>query len=92
MLGLMQNRPLLISSLVDYAATWHSEREIVSRDPDGIMHRSNYALVAARAKRLANALRSLGVKFGNPVATLIFSCSLQRVFKTITEGTERATF
>ena len=34
MLGLMQNRPLLISDLVDYVATWHAETEIVSRDPD----------------------------------------------------------
>jgi hypothetical protein len=29
MLGLMQNRPLLISGLVDYAASCHGEREIV---------------------------------------------------------------
>jgi len=41
MLGLMQNRPLLISDLVDYVATWHAETEIVSRDPKGVMHRSN---------------------------------------------------
>jgi hypothetical protein len=49
MLGLMQNRPLLISNLVDYVATWHAETEIVSRDPLGVMHRSNYGQVAARA-------------------------------------------
>ena len=49
MLGLMQNRPLLISNLVDYVATWHAETEIVSRDPHGVMHRSNYGQVAARA-------------------------------------------
>jgi fatty-acyl-CoA synthase len=46
MLGLMQNRPLLISNLVDYVATWHAETEIVSRDPAGVMHRSNYGQVA----------------------------------------------
>ena len=57
MLGLMQNRPLLISSLVDYAAKLHGGREIVSRDPDGAIHRSNYAEVATRAKRVANAPR-----------------------------------
>ena len=64
MLGLMQQRPLLISTLVDYAASWHGGREIVSRDADGAIHRSNYAEVAMRAKRLANALDALGPRPG----------------------------
>ncbi len=73
MLGLMQNRPLLISNIVDYVATWHAETEIVSRDPKGVMHRSNYREVALRAKRLANALATLGVAPGDRVATLAWN-------------------
>ena len=73
MLGLMQNRPLLISSLVDYASTWHGGREIVSRDPEGAIHRSNYAEIAARAKRVANALGALGLGRGDRVATLAWN-------------------
>ena len=73
MLGLMQNRPLLISGLVDYASTWHGSREIVSRDPEGAIHRSTYAEVAARAKRLANALDALGASRGDRVATLAWN-------------------
>src|SRR5580658_3421059 len=73
MLGLMQNRPLLISSLVDYASTWHGGREIVSRDPEGVIHRSNYAEIAARAKRVANALGALGLGSGDRVATLAWN-------------------
>ena len=73
MLGLMQQRPLLISSLIDYAATWHGGREIVSRDPEGAFHRSTYAEVAARAKRLANALDALGAKPGDRIATLAWN-------------------
>ena len=73
MLGLMQQRPLLIYSLVDYAATYHGEREIVSRDPEGAIHRSNYANIAARAKRLANALNALGVGPGERIATLAWN-------------------
>ena len=73
MLGLMQSRPLLISGLIDYASTWHGRREIVSRDPEGAIHRSNYAEVAARAKRLANALDALGVERGRRVATLAWN-------------------
>jgi 3-(methylthio)propionyl---CoA ligase len=72
-LGLMQNRPLLISTLVDHAAMQHAGREIVSRDPDGVMHRSTYAVVAERARRLARALETLGVAFGQPVATLAWN-------------------
>jgi acyl-CoA synthetase (AMP-forming)/AMP-acid ligase II len=72
-LGLMQQRPLLVSSLVDYASTWHGDREIVSRDADGAFHRSNFAEVAARAKRVANALGALGVGRGDRVATLAWN-------------------
>ena len=73
MLGLMQQRPLLISSLIDYAATWHGDRQIVSRDPEGRFHRSDYSRVAARAKRVANALDALGVGHGDRVATLAWN-------------------
>ena len=73
MLGLMQQRPLLISSLVDYAASWHGGQEIVSRDPQGAIHRTNYAEVAVRAKRIANALETLGARPGDRVATLAWN-------------------
>ena len=73
MFGLMQQRPLLISSLIDYAATWHGDRQIVSRDPEGRFHRSDYSQVAARAKRVAGALDALGVGHGDRVATLAWN-------------------
>jgi acyl-CoA synthetase (AMP-forming)/AMP-acid ligase II len=73
MFGLMQQRPLLISSLVDYAATMHAGREIVSRDPEGAIHRSNYGEVERRAKRLANAIEALGVRPGERLATLAWN-------------------
>ena len=70
MLGMMQSRPLLISSLLDYAASWHGQREIVSRDVEGSLHRTNWSGIADRAKRVASALNSLGVTSGERVATL----------------------
>jgi len=73
MFGLMQNRPLLISNLVDYASNWHGGREIVSRDADGAVRCSTYAEVAARAKRVANALDALGAKSGDRIATLAWN-------------------
>ncbi|MBS0561077.1 MAG: long-chain fatty acid--CoA ligase [Proteobacteria bacterium] len=73
MLGLMQQRPLLISSLLDYAATWHCRREIVSRGADGAIHRSTYAEIATRSRRVANMLETLGIAPGGRVATLAWN-------------------
>jgi len=73
MLGLMQDRPLLISSLIDFAATYHADVEIVSRSVEGPIHRYTYADANTRAKQLAQALQRLGVKLGDRVATLAWN-------------------
>jgi fatty-acyl-CoA synthase len=39
----MQDEPLLISSLIEYAAVNHPDREIISKLPDGSVHRYGYA-------------------------------------------------
>lgn len=70
MLGLMQDTPLLISGLLDYAERHHPNAEIVSREDDGSEHRYGYAQAARRARRLAAALRAAGVQPGDRVATL----------------------
>ena len=46
MLGLMQQRPLLISSLLDYAERYHAGTEIVSRSVEGPIHRSTWGRIA----------------------------------------------
>src|SRR6185312_9882172 len=73
MLGLMQQRPLLLSSLIEYAERYHGETEIVSRLLDGAIHRSNYQQIGGRARRLAGALQRLGVGYGDRVATLAWN-------------------
>lgn len=70
MLGLMQDTPLLISSLLDYAEQYHPRTEIVSRECDGSEHRYGYAEASIRARRLASALVHAGVKYGDRIATL----------------------
>ena len=70
MLGLMQETPLLISSLIEYAARYHSETQIITRTLEGPIHTSTWATVHERAKRLAQALLKLGVQRGDRIATL----------------------
>ncbi|MFO1189973.1 MAG: 3-(methylthio)propionyl-CoA ligase [Alphaproteobacteria bacterium] len=73
MLGLMQQTPLLISSLIDYAAQYHGDTEIVSRSIEGPVTRSTWREVESRAKKLAKALIALGVKPGDRVATMAWN-------------------
>ena len=73
MLGLMQDRPLLISSLIDHAATFHARTEIVSRLPEGTVRRSSWGEIHQRAKQVANALKQLGVQPGDRVGTLAWN-------------------
>ncbi|HEY0647393.1 long-chain-fatty-acid--CoA ligase [Phenylobacterium sp.] len=73
MLGLMQNWPLTVDRILDHAKAWHGDREIVSRSVEGPIVRSTYTEVHARAKRLSNALKGLGIGTGDRVATLAWN-------------------
>ena len=71
--GLMQNHPLLISSMIDFAERHHGEGEIVSRRVEGDIHRSNYKTLAVRSRQVAHALDGLGLEFSSRVATLAWN-------------------
>ena len=73
MLGLMQDQPLLISSLIEFAARHHGDAEIVSRRVEGDLHRTTYRQAAARSRQVANALDRLGLGFSDRVATLAWN-------------------
>jgi fatty-acyl-CoA synthase len=73
MLGLMMHRPLLISSLLTHAERNHSDQEVVSRRVEGDIHRYRIRDLAARARRLANALAHHGIKSGDRVGTLAWN-------------------
>ncbi|MBM3503357.1 MAG: long-chain-fatty-acid--CoA ligase [Alphaproteobacteria bacterium] len=73
MRGQMMDRPLMISSLIEYAALYHGDQEIVTRTIEGPIHRYGYRDALARSKRLANALQRLGVGRGDRVATLAWN-------------------
>ena len=56
MKGLMQNQPLLLSSLLQHADRFHGSTEIVSRTVEGPIHRTNYRNIRARALKVAQRL------------------------------------
>jgi fatty-acyl-CoA synthase len=73
MLGQMQDWPLLVHKIIDHAAQYHGEREIVSRSVEGPIHRTTYSEIARRARKVAEALDRLGIKEGDRVATLAWN-------------------
>ncbi len=73
MLGLQMDMPLLISDLIAYAARYHGGTAIAARDVDGSIHRTTYAELEARSKRLASALETLGIGLGDRVASLAWN-------------------
>ncbi|GIX16393.1 MAG: hypothetical protein KatS3mg119_0579 [Rhodothalassiaceae bacterium] len=73
MKGLMQDWPLLISRIITHAARFHPRSEIVTWSVEGPVHRTNYAELEERSRRLAAALAELGVGEGDRVATLAWN-------------------
>jgi fatty-acyl-CoA synthase len=73
MKGLMQNQPLLLSSLLKHADRFHPDTEIVSRTVEGPIHRYGYGDAARRTRKLADALRRQGIAAGDRVATLAWN-------------------
>jgi acyl-CoA synthetase (AMP-forming)/AMP-acid ligase II len=73
MIGLMQDWPLLIHRIIDYARAQHPNRAVISRSVEGPMHRTTYAQIHARARQLAKRLDRDGIRSGDRVATLAWN-------------------
>ena len=74
MLGLMQDRPLLISSLIEHANAFHPHAEIVSRTVEGPIHRCTYGDIHRRVEAGgAGAARRSASSPGDRVATLAWN-------------------
>jgi acyl-CoA synthetase (AMP-forming)/AMP-acid ligase II len=68
--GMMMDRPLLISGILEHAAAQFGDSAIVSRETHGPIFRYTYSDCAARVRRLANALRGLGLDAGAAVGSI----------------------
>jgi len=75
MFGLIMDQPLLVADIVRHVERFHGDTEVVSRLPDagGAIHRSTYAAVAARARRVGNVMDSLGIAKQGNVGTLAWN-------------------
>ena len=73
MLGQMMDQELLISSIIDHAARYHGDTEIVSVNTDGTQTRTNYSKVQDRSKKLGSALLKRGMKRSDRIATIAWN-------------------
>src|ERR1700724_1147015 len=71
--GLIMERPLLISSIIEHAAVQNGDTEIVSRETHGLVFPSTHPDGPARARKLANALADFGLPAGAVAGTLAWN-------------------
>lgn len=73
MLGNMMKRHLNTSEILKFAEEIHGDRTVVSALNKNIRHSITYREMGARCRKLANALETLGVTFGDRAATLAWN-------------------
>ena len=67
------NMPLTITTVMRHAEMYHGEREVVSATSEQDVQRASYSDVFRRARRLFNALQTLGCSPGDRIATLAWN-------------------
>ena len=70
---MMDDFQLSLTALVERAERLSSTGAVVSRRPDGSIHRTTIGDCAKRARQLAGALAELGIRDGDRVATLLWN-------------------
>jgi fatty-acyl-CoA synthase len=73
MLGLMQDWPLRISSIIDHAARWHPDRRILSATAEGPLNETSWAQARDGALRAAQRLARLGLRPGERVGVMAWN-------------------
>ena len=69
----MMQQSLLISNLLIHAERHHGTQEVVSRRVEGDIHRYTFKDLACRARKAANALKTLHVQEGQRIGTLAWN-------------------
>jgi len=71
--GRMMDMPMMISSIIDYAADVRTDNLVISNRVEGDVHRYTYGEARGRAAQMAHALRELGIREGDRVATMAWN-------------------
>ncbi len=71
--GKMMHQQLSIASLIDHAARYHGDTEIVSALTEGGFERTSWGQVAENARRIASALVQRGMEQGDRIGTLAWN-------------------
>ncbi|KFN42591.1 long-chain-fatty-acid--CoA ligase [Arenimonas oryziterrae] len=71
--GLMMDRPLLVSAIIEHAAAQYGNVEVVSRETHGPLFRYTWRDCARRSRQLANALKGLGLEAGHVVGSIAWN-------------------
>src|ERR1700730_6017677 len=75
MRGTMMDFPLTLPTILERAGKIFSRVEVVSRKPDKSITRTCYGNFHRRSRRLASALRKLGMERGDRVASMMWNHS-----------------
>ena len=78
--GNMMGWDLTISQAISHAEKYHFDGKLISRELDGSIQKTTYGETIKRSKKLANALKRLGVNVHERVATIAWNNS--RHFET----------
>jgi fatty-acyl-CoA synthase len=70
---MMDDYPLSLTTVVERTQQLTGDRKVVSRRPDGSIHRTTMGECAVRARRLASAFAELGIGEGDRVGTLLWN-------------------
>jgi len=73
MQGMMMDRPLRVIDLLAYGAEVYGDVRVVSRRVEGDTHRTTYRDTYKRVAQAAHALKALGIRPGQRVATLAWN-------------------
>lgn len=71
--GQMQKKQFNVIEILQHAATWSGNVEVVTNSVEGGIHRIGYAELYDRTCRLANALNRLGINAGDRIGTMAWN-------------------
>jgi len=71
--GLMQKKQFNLIELLQHAATWNGDVEVVTNSVEGGIHRIGYEGLYDRTCQLANALNRLGINAGDRIGTMAWN-------------------